>query len=201
MEIKGKARALFPPPRLGCSSYGALCSTLICSGSRAAADASSPSTVHVQFPGCWWRAGGGSCFPPQQLWPARLGAGQPLSPSVCGTMKRIRLIRSHDDGILPKVVTQPKIHVLNEEVAFSCRGYLNFTRPLQKDYSSTATFSFTPDTTFKFRSRSEQHWCLSEKYFKSKFSVRKVNPAKDVRAQDEKYSAFKIYHHMSPEDI
>lgn len=164
MEIKGKARALFPPPQLGCSSYRALCSTLIRSGRRAASDASLPSMVCVQFPGSWRRAGREGRSPPAALSSRELAAshcpcsGQgpaSLSPWVHGTTESVTLIHSRDYGTLQKVVICPKIHVSNEEVTFSCLGYSDFARPLQNHYSSTATFSFTPDTAFKFKSRSE----------------------------------------------
>lgn len=83
MKIKGKVRALVPPSWLGCSSYKALCVTLICSSRRPASDASLPPTICAQFPGSWGRASSESCFPPWQLCPQRCsraaswGNGQP----------------------------------------------------------------------------------------------------------------------------
>jgi len=54
MEIRGKAKAKFPSPSLGCSNHWAqsFCSILICLGERAALASSGPSAAfNPQIPG------------------------------------------------------------------------------------------------------------------------------------------------------
>lgn len=118
----------------------------------------------------------------------------PLSCQVHSTRASIRLRCSQDVGTLQESSMPQNTHFKQFLLPWLLKFYQASAEGLQFNIFIYCKYSIWVQKQARIA-------LVLGKYFKYKFSVRKINPAKDVRGQDEKYSAFNIYHHMRPEEV